>query len=676
MRSPHEKNDLPRLRRPEKKNDRPHELSRAPKVSALRQAYLCVFAALTLALYGCGGGGGSGSSENGGTSPPGTGQGSTPTGSLTPSVKSINATFDTSEGGGGVANPVSFTVPTSGTYYYELSFVGTAITGVALNGVTSTDYNTGNSAIGSTPALGYAIGATIHGSWNGDRFDINDIYFPTPAVLGAGVYNDALTLHVCQDAACTTELAGSPVTVPVTYTVTGNKLPNGTSTAYPNVEVEFPGSQTTPASASIIVEASGLPPTGAYVSAGGDSNRLVTQTSFSSSLATNAANVSSGTLNLSLQPPSTAGVGMHTDTFPINVCFDTGCQKPVAGSPWTANLTYIVDPVSGVDYTENTIDISTGGIVWDATTARLYAIIPTYSTLDPNTLATIDPSSGTIVGAAQLDGGVGHIELGTLAVSSDGQYLYVAVSDATLQTDHVERLRASDLGVDQTITLPAFETVAALAPAPGAPHTLAVLKGGNSPQLGIYDDATPRSNALAGQNGNTLISFTWGADSSTIYATLGGANAAVDAVSVTASGLQVINSNSSQNIQSAVALGQVMQFAGGLICWGSGMTFDPTTFALGNSFSPPTGAILNGSCDAPLDRAYFATTDQPPNSSTPTSAIEAFKLSTRAGLWILRLPSQNPPGQLTRWGSNGLAFSQITGGIESLHLISGPLMTH
>ncbi len=625
---------------------------------------------LSSGLSACGGGGGAGGS---GTSPPNPNQNSNPPGSLTPSVTSLS--ISSGPDGKSVSNPMTFAVPAAGTYYYRLSYVGTAIAGVSVNGVSSTIANTVNSALGPTPALGYTIGATIHGNWTG-TFAINQIQLMDAQTLGAGVYQDSMTLHACQDAACATELAGSPVTIPVTYTVTGNAIPDGTITVYPNAEVEEPGSQASSVTTSINVEGNSLPPTGAYVTTGTSAQGLVTGTSFSATLATNPANTSSGELSITLEPPSAAGVGIHSDTLPVKVCFDMGCQKPATGSPWTANITYIVDPVAGVDYTEASIAISTAGMVWNSHTGRLYAIVPGYSTVDGNTLAVINPSTATIEQAVQLDVGVGTIEPGTLAVSDDGQYLYVAVSDSTKQTDHIERLLSSNLGLDETITLPSFETVAALAPAPGAPQTVAVQTSNSFPQLVLYDNTTARTNALVSQSGNMLLAFTWGADSSTIYATFGGAAASIDAVSATSSGLQVTNSLSSQALIPAAVLGNPMQFAGGLIYWDSGLTFDPTAFAVSTPFNAQNGTLSGATIDTSLNRAYFATTQQAPgNDTTMTANLESFNLSTQVPRWIARFPNQNGPGQLTRWGSNGLAFT-LTGSSDSLVLISGPLITH
>lgn len=50
------------------------------------------------------------------------------------------------------------------------------------------------------------------------------VSFKPPAVLGPGTYNDTLTLAVCKDAQCASQIANSPQTVSVTYTVTSGAL--------------------------------------------------------------------------------------------------------------------------------------------------------------------------------------------------------------------------------------------------------------------------------------------------------------------------------------------------------------------------------------------------------------------------------------------------------------------
>lgn len=532
---------------------------------------------VALALNACGGGGGGSGSGDGGGS--GVGSGPSPISGV--SGLSISESAATNEGAPRLSPAVTFNLSTPGTYYYQLSYAGTAIglapdaIGLSANSIT---YNTGNSTLGSAPELAYAIGATLYGSSSGN-LTINWLYFLDPAMMGAGVYHDSLTLRVCLDAGCTQQIAGSPITVPVTYTVTGSAIPAAQITVYPDVQVELPGSQTTTGTGSVIIGGGSLPPTGAFVTMGQSAGGIVTQTAFTSTLAPNSLDIAQGAVNFTLRSPSSIGAGIHTDTFPINVCFDTACTKPAAGSPWTAQVTYIVDPVAGSDYTQSTLNVPVSGLVWDGTTNKLYAIIPAYSTLDPNTVAQIDPYSGTIDTAVSLDGGVGNIVPGTLAVSDDGQYLYVAVSDAAGLTDHVERLLTGDLGLDLSITLPAQQTVAELQPAPAEPHTLAVEIGGSAPEVVIYDDATARSNALTSASGTTLQSFTWGADASTLYATLWGsptgtAVGSVEAATASPTGLAVSQSLAYQAPTSQAVMGP-MHFVEGLLCWEGGQSLIP-----------------------------------------------------------------------------------------------------
>jgi hypothetical protein len=625
---------------------------------------------LACGLTACGGGGG-GTTGTSTTDPGGT----TTMPALSATVTSISGTAATNEGALEIPDPVTINVPTTGSYFYALSVQGTADLYVAVNGVTDTTYGSTNSAIGSTPELAYAIGETLHGSWSGAVFGINMITFGNPATFGAGTYQDKITFEACADAACTQPLFGGPLTIPVTYTVTGNPIPGTTDVLiYPTATLEESASQTATVAGTIAIQAEGMPPTGAYVITGASKMGLVTQTGFTSKLSPSAGTPSSGTIGFTLPPPANVGAGIYTDAFPINVCFDETCNKPESQGPWTGTVKYIVDPVAGQDYVQTSIDATVSGMVWDSQTARLYVITPGYSALDPNELLEIDPSTSTIDAAIELDNGTGRIEPGTLSVSDDGQYLYVAISDSTRQTDHIERLRTSDLGLDLSIMLPAFDTVNALQPAPGAPHTLAVEIGGNLPALVIYDDATALTNTLSSTSGNMLSGFIWGADAGTLYAMFNTTTGVLDAATVSASGLQVTRSFEAQQSLGGTP-GQGVTFANNRIYWASGLVFDTATFTLGTSFDVAP-LSFGAAVDAGLDRIFFATDDQPPGSQNLVPTIESFSLSSGSSVWLLRFPQENGIGQPTRWGTNGLALSAQSGGTNSLIIISGAIVTH
>lgn len=625
---------------------------------------------MSLTLVACGGGGGgatTSSSGSGGTS------GSSSVKLVSASVNAINAAGLTSTNGYALLDPVSFTLSGSGNYYYELTFIGTAINNATFNVGGSLKANSNNSTISGNGFLGYEIGGTISGTSSGTPLQIVSLDFSQPATLGAGTYHDTLTLRVCQDPACTQQVPGSPLTIPVTETVSGSAAPDAQITVYPSTTVEEPSTQATPASGSITVEGNSLPPTGVYITGGASASGLITGTSFTAPLAANEINNAQGTLTFSLPPPATAGVGIHTDSFPVNACFAPSCTATANGSPWTANVTYVVDPVAGQDFVQQTLNLTVGGLVSDPQNGDLYALSTSSSVLDPNMLVEINPNTATIVSAVTLNGGVGQLQPGTLTISSNDQYLYVAVSDASGTSDQIDRVSTANLGTELTINLPAYTLVSLLAPAPGAPDTVAVLTESNTPQLMIYDNAAPRSGVLTGQNGQNLLAFTWGADATTIFADLGGSSDSLVQVSVGATGPTVARTYSAAALSQTpiVTGGNGMNFVDGLVIWNSGATFDPSTFSLSTSF-PVSGAFTSGPAfDTTLNRAYFVSTDQPANETSQMTSIESFNLTTQTALWFARFPAQNPATYLTRWGSDGMAFADNSGGTSSLVIISG-----
>jgi hypothetical protein len=269
--------------------------------------------------------------------------------------------------------------------------------------------------------------------------------------------------------------------------------------------------------------------------------------------------------------------------------------------------------------------------------------------------------------------GTATTEIYTLAVSDDGQYLYVAVSDASGFTDHIDRLRTADLGLDLKIMLPANELVGRLKVAPGAPHTLAIQLLPPSPGLLVYDDGVARGPALAGTLTALQTTFTWGADATTLFADFEAAVGSGTLVTATAAAPGPTITKSQTFAALAGLATTDMHFAGNFMFWDGGAVFDPVAYAPsaafafyssgsgGNTFA--TAATL----DASLDRAYFVTDDQ-------ALTLQGFQLSTRKLLWLARFQSATLPFELLRWGNNGLAFS-VSSGPETLVLISGSLVT-
>ncbi|MDQ2891040.1 MAG: IPT/TIG domain-containing protein [Gemmatimonadota bacterium] len=106
----------------------------------------------------------------------------------------------------------------------------------------------------------------------------------------------------------------------------------------------------------------------------------------------------------------------------------------------------------------------------------------------PHSIVAIDPVAGAIVWTLSLPK-----DIGSIAISDDGQYLYVGERGAPT----VLRVALATHTIDMTVTLPiSSNQPSALAVIPGHPHTFAVVRACDcSPVTGalaIYDDSVPR----------------------------------------------------------------------------------------------------------------------------------------------------------------------------------------
>jgi hypothetical protein len=132
----------------------------------------------------------------------------------------------------------------------------------------------------------------------------------------------------------------------------------------------------------------------------------------------------------------------------------------------------------------STTALVTSDLVFDGADGMLYASVPHSAPTGADSLAQIDPRSGAVVDFVSVGNNPGK-----LAVSDDGQFVYVALNGAP----SVVRFNVAAHAVDQTISLGtgAFGPRYAedLAVAPGAPTTLAV----SLKRLGI----SPRHDGVA-----------------------------------------------------------------------------------------------------------------------------------------------------------------------------------
>ncbi len=83
--------------------------------------------------------------------------------------------------------------------------------------------------------------------------------------MGSGTYHDTVQVEVCTDSQCANQIKGSPLTINVTYTVTGNAASNAGYFITPtSLTFEAPTNGSVQPQ-TIAVTAYDLPPYGAYV---------------------------------------------------------------------------------------------------------------------------------------------------------------------------------------------------------------------------------------------------------------------------------------------------------------------------------------------------------------------------------------------------------------------------
>jgi hypothetical protein len=296
-------------------------------------------------------------------------------------------------------------------------------------------------------------------------------------------------------------------------------------------------------------------------------------------------------------------------------------------------------------------------IVWDPIHKLLYASVPTTASTNANDVVAIDPATGTITKTVFAGS-----QPNLLAISDDGQYLYVSLDGSS----SVQRFTLPDLTPDVNVSLGSstffgVNSALALDVAPGHPHTWMASIGnvGVSPAaqegITVYDDAVARPSS-AGRNSQhggfdlLLGTAVWGADNTVIY----GANN-----ESTGFDFYVVPVTSSGVIGTSI-----IDYPGLMSGFGGRIHFDRTTgFVYGENGTVvnPSGGKNVGTFatsgvmvpDGSVNKAFFIL------SSTGTNGtITSFDIAHFSPLNSLVFPNVvGAAGRLVRWGTNGLAFN-------------------
>jgi len=322
---------------------------------------------------------------------------------------------------------------------------------------------------------------------------------------------------------------------------------------------------------------------------------------------------------------------------------------PGGGTSSTATFTVTMPSQPGVTL----VGVAANDLVWDPYQRKIYLSVPSASPLHPNTITELDPFTGQL-GASQFAGS----EPGTLALSDDGQYLYVGLGGAS----SVNRFVLPGLAPDVEIPLGRDATYGPyyagdLQVAPGAPRAVAVSLGvrgysWSANAVAVFDDATQRPTKLPATRGS-FDSLQWGATASTLYAAAPQYWGDLFVLSVDASGVALTKDYAGAFDGYAVRIH--FDPGTGLVYGDDGRAVDPATGLAKGTFST-TGLYASVMVpDSSLDSGFFLGAPSSWGSSSLT--IRAYHLrqyfETRSTTVAF---VSGPTSRLIRWGPDGLAF--------------------
>lgn len=314
-------------------------------------------------------------------------------------------------------------------------------------------------------------------------------------------------------------------------------------------------------------------------------------------------------------------------------------EEPVTVQNFTAS--------AGAVYISVTrIDLPTNDLIYDPVRGKIYASTPSTAGTYGNQIVPIDVPTGTL-GSPTYVGS----EPNRLAISDDGQYLYVGLDGAgavrrvnlTSQTPDIQfSLGSNYCGIFRA------EDMVVLA---GNPSTVAVSRRntGCSPRhegVVIYDNGVARPTSTPGHTGSNVIEPSASPD--ILY---GYNNETTEfgfrIMSVDSSGVKVTSVN--QGLISG--FGTDIRFDNGLVYATSGRVINPSTLTLVGTYNA-SGPVCP---DSPAGRVYFL-------SNYGSIRLRIFDQSTFVYLGEVTIPTASgTPGSFIKAGENVLAFRTTAG---------------
>lgn len=615
--------------------------------------------ALLACLVACGGGGsasnpvdnapGSSASSSGGSGSSSGNSTSVPT--LSAANTNVSVTVSPTAGTPGPYVNLSVSSPPSGGLWYATTQLGSA---VASSSVIWNPYLTNGAQGGQLEMMLYS-----------------------PAFMGSGTYQDTVRVWVCTDSKCANPIAGSPISVNVSYTVTGNAVSDTTYDVLPAAIVLESPSNGTAQTTTVNVTAYDVPPYGAYVFQTSQAGGPIASMSFKQTSG-NAEPYAYGTgvLTVNMKTPASLGPGFYNDVITLSICYDQGCTREAVGSPYTIPVTYTITASAGREFQQQIIEQNLTALAVDPTGTILYgttapsdASAPTYT---PPQLVEINPTTGASTTLLSLPAAASQI-----AVSQDGRYIYLLAEPwSTVQLSppvQVIRVQTSSMAIDQTVPLTSMTSSPAeiaISPVSSSTWAAAFEAGADVWNVEIFDNSVARPDVWSVTSdvvyGNEAI---WSADGLTMYVL----DANLSAVAVTSSGLgSGTQLQAGSAAQSGFDQGGGIQLAADVLYSDSGGALNPSTDTISGQYPLPSGVPYAPlTVDTANNRVFASYTQTVAATGEAEGTIESFNLGAFTPLWIARLPIGTQP---LRWGTNGLAWlasSPTITGAQALYLING-----
>ncbi len=318
-------------------------------------------------------------------------------------------------------------------------------------------------------------------------------------------------------------------------------------------------------------------------------------------------------------------------------------------------------PPTYADQDIRQVSLSAKDLIYDPLTQTIYASVPSSGGPTGNSITPIDPVTGD-VGSSVFVGS----EPGKLAISDDGQFIYVSLDGAAAVRRFVIPTQTAELqfslGSDPFFGPYTVEDMQVL---PGFPESVAISRQnpGVSPKhagVAIYETGVQRTDTTPRHTGSNVIQFS--ADASRLY---GYNNETTEygfrRMRVDDSGVTVVDAT--PNL--IMGFGVDIRFDGGRVYATTGRVIDPEALTIVGTFSGiPSGSLVAPDSTAGL--VFFLT------GSAPTVQLKAFDPVTFLQVGVLDIPDVvGTYSSLIRWGADGLAFR--TSG-NQVFLIRTPLI--